>query len=410
MQAVRANALANGIPVGRGDRHAGGTVSPRGVGSSTATIKDIMNVHEIQSGLKALAKVYNIKTFETPYRTFEGNAITGGAIGGTASCNQAYRVYLNGGTHARERGSPDGVLYFISDLLWADRNNVGLTYGTKAYTAEDVKTAMSVGVVFIPNVNPDGVAYDQQTNSCWRKNRFTKSGDAGIGVDVNRNFDFLWDFPAKFAPSVASRVASTNPSAETYHGTAAFSEAESKSMKWVMDEFSRVRYFVDLHSYTGDVLHSWGSDENQSRFPNMNFLNSQYDGVRGITSDDPGSGNAYGEYVPEAEGLINVGAAERMAKAMTASTNRGYEAVPSANLYPTSGSSDDYAYSRHFANTTLNLIHGYTIEFGFGNAAANCPFYPSEQQHNNNMKEVGAAFMELLLAAKSYGLGPEPSC
>jgi murein tripeptide amidase MpaA len=85
-----------------------------------------------------------------------------------------------------------------------------------------VKTALTSGVVFVPLSNPDGVAYDQSSNSCWRKNRNPASSggsSSAIGVDLNRNFDFVWDFTKQFASGAQSSVASTSPSAETFHGT-----------------------------------------------------------------------------------------------------------------------------------------------------------------------------------------------
>ncbi|KAK7212148.1 hypothetical protein V2G26_019326 [Clonostachys chloroleuca] len=297
----------------------------------------------------------------------------------------------------------DNILYFVSDLLYANKNNVGLTYGSKTYTAAQVKTALSAGIVIVPNSNPDGTAYDQSSNSCWRKNRNPASGS--VGVDLNRNFDFLWDFKTLFASSVQSSVGSTTPSSETYHGTAAFSEPETKAIKWVFDTYSKIRWFVDLHSYTGDILYSWGSDDNQVNYPYMNFKNSSYNSVRGILSDTPGSGKGYGEYTPAAENTINQNAAKRIAAGLTGGGGATYNAIQASDLYPTSGASDDYAYSRHFADSSKNLVHGYTIEFGFGNSAASCPFYPTVSQYNSNMKAVGAGFMELLLAAVEYGLG-----
>lgn len=193
-------------------------------------------------------------------------------------------------------------------------------------------------------------------------------------------------------------------------GTAAFSEPETKNIKWVLDTFSKVRWFVDLHSYAGDVLYSWGSDTNQSRFPRMNFLNTTYNGVRGILSDTPGTGNAYGEYTPTNENTENIAAARRIGSAMSAAARRTYTVIPAADLYPTSGASDDYAYSRHFADTTKNLVHGYTIEFGFGNSGSSCPFYPTQAQHNANIQEIGAGFMETVLAAVDIGLGDSVVC
>ncbi|KAB8294102.1 hypothetical protein EYC80_009554 [Monilinia laxa] len=400
----------NGIAIGTGDRYNAGTIAPRGVGTQTTTVTTLMNVKEIASAIKGLASVYGIPTFDTPYKTYNGASITGGKVGGNGACNDAFRVYFNGGIHARERGSPDGLLYFIGDLLYAQKNGVGLKYGSKSYTNAQVKTALSTGIVFIPLSNPDGVAYDQSTNSCWRKNRNPKSGTGtNAGVDLNRNFDFLWDLK-KFAPSARNDVASADPASIVFHGTAPFSEPETQSVKWIMDTYSKVRWFVDLHAYAGDILYSWGSDTNQVSYPYMNFLNSSYDAVRGIVNDTPGSGSAYGEYTPNAEFTTNKAAATKMSAGMSAAAGRKYSAIPAAELYPTSGASDDYSYSRHFADPSKNLIHGYTIEFGFGNDDASCPFYPSQSQHNINLQEIGAAYMELLLAAVSLGLGDATTC
>lgn len=211
---------SNGIAIGTGDRYSGGTVAPRGVGSQTVTLTSLLNVNEIASGLKGLASIYGISTFTTPYTTYNGATISGGKVGGNGTCNNAYRVYLNSAIHARERGASDGLLFFIGDLLYANKNNVGLNFGSKSYTAAQVKTAMSTGIVFIPLSNPDGVAYDQSSNSCWRKNRNPASSGgsaSSIGVDLNRNFDFIWDL-SWWASSVRSEVASTSPSSEVFHG------------------------------------------------------------------------------------------------------------------------------------------------------------------------------------------------
>ncbi|KAH8901508.1 Zn-dependent exopeptidase [Thozetella sp. PMI_491] len=402
-----------GTPIGTGDRFSAGATAPRGLGTQSGTsFSTLLNVNEIKSGLQGLVNTYGITTFETPYKTYNGATILGGKVGGSGgNCTDAYRVFLNGNIHARERGSMDSVLYFISDLLYANKNGVGLTYGSKTYTNAQVKTALSAGIVFIPLSNPDGVAYDQSTNSCWRKNRNPASGTgSSAGVDLNRNFDFVWDFTTKFAKSAQGDVASTSPSSEVFHGTAAFSEPETKSIKWVFDTYSKVRWFVDLHSYAGDVLYSWGSDENQSKYSYMNFMNSSYNSVRGVLTDTPGSGTGYGEYTPAAELSTNQAAAQRIGAGLTAGGGRTYTVMPAAELYPTSGASDDYAYSRHFADTSKNLIHAYTVEFGFGNSAASCPFYPSATQYNSNLKATSAGFMELLLAAVDLGLGDATTC
>ncbi|RFU74454.1 carboxypeptidase a [Trichoderma arundinaceum] len=403
---------SNGTPIGTGDRFSGGATAPRGLGtqSSSTSFSTILNPKEISSGLQGLVNTYGIQTFNTPYKTAQGATIQGAKVGGTGgTCNDAYRVFINGNIHARERGSADSVLYFISDLLYANKNGLGLTYGSKSYTNAQVKTALAAGIVVIPLSNPDGVAYDQSTNSCWRKNRNPNSGQSP-GVDLNRNFDFVWDFRKWFASGAQSSVASTSPSSETYHGTSAFSEPETKSIKWVFDTYSKIRWFVDLHSYAGDVLYNWGSDENQSQYSYMNFLNGSYSSTRGIIDDTIAPGRGYGEYVSTADLNAKVTVANRLGSGLSGGGGRAYTVQQSAYLYPTSGASDDYAYSRHFADPSTNLVHSYTVEFGFGNNAASCPFYPTVSQFNSNLRATSAGFMELLLSATEVGLGDATTC
>ncbi|KAI0199755.1 zinc carboxypeptidase [Astrocystis sublimbata] len=396
----------SGKAVGKGDRFNGGSAFPRGIGSGNATdMGTILNVNEVSTGLQGLVNEYGIETFVTPYKTYEGRSIPGAKIGGSSKCNTKYHVYLNGAIHARERGSHDSILYFISDLLYAKKHGTGLTYGKKSYTNADVIEALSPGIVVTPLINPDGVNYDQTTNSCWRKNRNPASSNTrdadSVGIDLNRNFEFAWDLK-KWAPSVANDVASNSPSSEVYHGKAAFSEPETKSMKYILDTYTKVRWFIDLHSYAGDVLYSWGSDTDQSTQPYKNFLNSTYDSIRGITTDS--TTTKYGEYI-SSEDLNNIQTAgKRFGSAMTNSTGREYTVMQSAYLYPTSGASDDYAFSRHFADSTKNKVYSYTVEFGFGNNQASCPFYPTPAQYTSNLQETNAGFMEFLLAAVDIGL------
>ncbi|KXJ86465.1 hypothetical protein Micbo1qcDRAFT_219488 [Microdochium bolleyi] len=399
----------NGFPIGVGDRFDGGNIVPRGLGTLPADtdLKSILSVTEIGSAFKGLAKEYAFRTFNSPYKTYENATIYGGVVGGSKKCNSKPHVFLNGAIHARERGSSDNLIYFLSDVLYAQKHKTGVTWGSKSYTYNEVEKALSAGIVFIPLSNPDGVAYDQATNSCWRKNRNPASsgGDPeAIGVDLNRNFDILWDADKHFEPTVALDVSSADPSSQVFRGTSAFSEPETKSIKYVMDTFltSRKTWFIDIHSYTGDILYNWGLDSNQVDDPAMNFMNSTYDAVRGVIPDT--TGKEYKEYLPQSDLDDKIFAAERMADGIMASTGRNYTVMPSAFLYPTSGASDDYAYSRHFVNPNLSKIHSYTLEFGFGNEQASCPFYPNATEYHNHIKEISATFMEFALAAVDAGL------
>lgn len=167
-------------PIGTGDRFKSGTVAPVGLGiqAAGATISSIMNVAEINSAIQALAKTYGVSTLALPYKTFNGASSTLGYVG-AGSDKSKYHLYLSAGVHARERGGPDQLLYWISDLLSASKAGSGLTYGKKSYTNAQVKSVLEAGIVFFPAVNPDGIAYDQSSGSLWRKNRNTKSGSSG---------------------------------------------------------------------------------------------------------------------------------------------------------------------------------------------------------------------------------------
>lgn len=157
-------------------------------------------------------------------------------------------------------------------------------------------------------------------------------------------------------------------------------------------------------------MYSWGSDSAQIRKPYMNFQNSSYDSTRGLMPDDPSTGAVYGEYMPSEDWSDKVYAAMRSVNAMDNAVGRHYEAMSAAYLYPTSGASDDYAYARHFADPSKSKIHGYCLEFGFGNREASCAFYPTKAQYHQNMLETSSGFMEFLLSASEIGLGEEGKC
>ena len=202
--------------------------------------------------------------------------------------------------------------------------------------------ALNTGIVFFPLVNPDGVRYDQATDSLWRKNRNPANGDGtprSIGVDINRNYDFLWDFRSQFDPSVvnSSSLASDNPRLETYHGPAPFSEPETRNVKWILDQFPRLRWYMDIHSAAGDILYNWGDDDNQSVDPSMSFLDPRWDGRRGVVTIDD-----YREWISDRDGAAARGVARRVAGAMRAVGGRSFNPLQAVGLYPTSGASDDY--------------------------------------------------------------------
>jgi len=396
--------------IGVGDRFDGGNRAPRGLGSrdrgDDQDLGGIMNADEVDSAVQGLVNEYGIPTFSPPNNTYEGAGGHGGQIGGVNPDD--YHVYFTAGVHARERGGPDNLIYFIADLLYASKHGIGLAYGARSYTHADVLKALSAGIVFYPLVNPDGVRFDQQTDSLWRKNRNPASslpGDpASIGVDINRNYDFLWDFRTAFDAGVATNksLASDDPRQETFHGTAPFSEPESRNVAWVFDAFARIRWYMDIHSAAGDVLFSWGDEDDQSDAAKLdqNFLNPAWDRKRGVL-DGTGAASAdlYREWIDDTDhGNVAV-TARRVAGSMGAVATRTYRFAQSVGLYAVSGSSDDYAFSRFRVDPARNKVYGFTMEFGY---PAN--FYPTVAEFQSNVLDTGAGFMEFCLAAVDTGL------
>jgi carboxypeptidase T len=308
-------------------------------------------------------------------------------------------VCFTGGVHGREWGGPDILVYFGMRLLRAYRDRRAIRLGRKTFTVAQIRRIVeTIDVVVLPQVNPDGRHFSMERHPMWRKNRRPAPrgrGPKSVGVDLNRNFPFLWRFDRYFAPGTVQN--SFKPGDyETYVGPHEASEPETRNVIWLLDRFPNIRWFVDLHSYGETILHSWGSDDNQSRNPRMNFRNRAYDGKRGRLSDE-----VYREYIPTADEMAAVEMGRRMGAAIRLVRGRQYQVKQSVGLYPTSGSSDDYAYSRHLVDPTKGKIMTFTIEWGRSHAST--PFHPPYPEMRKVMRDVSSGLLELCLRMCSTG-------
>jgi murein tripeptide amidase MpaA len=307
----------------------------------------IMSTAEVESALVFFETTYPAlcHRVELPNKTIESRTCHALHMGLPNTPDHPAGLVI-GGVHAREWGGPDLVVNFAGDLLRAYSSGKGLQYGGQSFAAADIKQIFEqTTLIVFPCVNPDGVEYSHNTVALWRKNRNPVSSGGladRIGVDINRNYDFMWDYKRYFDPAAwATSLASDDPLIETFHGAAPFSEPETLNVKWLMDSYPNLNMFLDLHSYTGDVLYNWGDDDNQNTDPNLNFLNAAFDGKRGILN------SGYGEFIPHSDELVSVGVGNAVRDAMDAARGRSYEAKQGVGLYPTAGTSDDYAFSRH---------------------------------------------------------------
>jgi carboxypeptidase T len=293
-------------------------------------------------------------------------------------------VYLLGGLHAREWGSSDILVRFIDDLTQAYRTNHGLAYGGKSFTAAEIQSVVDgLNLYVFPQANPDGRQYSMTTEGMWRKNRRPDPNPGDMGVDLNRNFDWLWHYPTYFSPS-APVVSSTTKSSEIYIGPSQESEPETRNVMSLVNSHPDIRFFVDLHSFSQLILFGWGDDEMQSADPAKTFSNPAYDGQRGVSAD------AYSEFLGQPDRDLESLLGTRMRDAIVAAGGPAYSVEPSYALYPTSGSSCERMLGRWFLDKGKGKIHGYTIEWG-------TEFQPPWATMSQIVDQVCAALLDLCL-------------
>jgi murein tripeptide amidase MpaA len=358
-----------------------------------------LTVTEVESGLSALANTYPALTslVTLPNDTHEGRTCHALRIG-AGSAGTKDGILFIGGVHAREWGSCEICINFAADMLEAFTMGTGLVYGGKSFTANQVRAIVEGLHVFVfPLVNPDGRHHSQTVQASWRRNR--NPADSGgnpdcVGVDINRNYDWLWDFPNKFSPDAIVRVSkdpcelelSGEPGTGTYHGSSPFSEAETKNVRWLLDTYPSIRWLVDLHSHSELILHPWGDDQVQTTHPSMNFMNPAYDTARGEVND------AYREYIPAADLTAVTDVANRMRDTIQAVRGKNYTVQSGFELYATAGTGSDYVYSQHFADPGKFKVHGFTIEWG-------TEFQPPWDEMERIILDITAALIEFCLPA-----------
>lgn len=171
-------------------------------------------------------------------------------------------VFYNALIHAREPASMEWQVYFINWLL--------ANYGIDNDATEIINERE---LWFCLVNNPDGYEYNRQTNpnggGMWRKNR-----RSGGGVDLNRNWGYMWGYD--------NEGSSPYPSDETYRGPAAFSEPETQALRDFI--ISRdFKFIINAHSYGNWFLYPYGYMNIYT--PDQGIFSAIGDSVHALNSD-----------------------------------------------------------------------------------------------------------------------------
>lgn len=324
---------------------------------------------------------------------------------GSNNADEVDGVLLIFGQHAREWVPPEIGLNLMADLLDAYADDHSLSYGGMSYTAAQVKEIVdNINIFIVPCVNPDGRLWTQsggdEAHRLWRRNRNPDVSPTPScqGVDLNRNYDFAFDLD-KYFDTTGTEVlsyTSDNPcnSSQVYHGPDPFSEPESQNMRWLVDTFPRIRWFIDIHSYRSEIYYPWGDDQNQSTDAAMNWRNPAFDHQRG------GAGDAYREYISPEDLATHVMLANRIHEGIEPVRGRSYFVTQIFSLYPTSGSAAEWMWSRHLADPSKPRIESFSIEVA-GDTSDDILFYgfqPLVPLKDEIVSEVTSGLINFCLA------------
>ena len=154
-------------------------------------------------------------------------------------------VLYTGLHHAREPMSYMNLFYYMN---WLVEN-----YGTDQM-ANDILDNRELW--FIPAINVDGLLYNQQIapngGGMQRKNGRETCNGGVDGVDLNRNYSFMW--------GLDNQGSSPDGCDETYRGNGPFSEPETAAIEAFVAEHDFPVAF-NYHSYSNLLLHPFGYTE-----------------------------------------------------------------------------------------------------------------------------------------------------
>lgn len=325
---------------------------------------------------------------------------------GSSAASAADGALFIFGQHAREWVPPEIGLNLMADLIDAYAGDHALTYGGKSYTAAQVREIVdNLNIFIVPCVNADGRFFTQSAGDVfhrmWRRNRNTSyhASSSCQGVDLNRNYDFTFDLNKYFDTSGTDVLTFTsdNPcnSSQVYHGPGPFSEPETRNIRWLLDTYPRIHWFIDIHGFRSEIYHPWGNDENQNTDAAMSWRNPIFDHQRGDVGD------AYKEYISAGDLATHVLLANRLREGIQPVRGSSYVVTQTFTLYPVSGSATDWVWSRHLTDSSKSRVEAFSIEVA--GAPSDDPmfngFQPLIPHKDEIVREVTSGLINFCLAA-----------
>ncbi|HTL11868.1 MAG TPA: M14 family metallopeptidase [Bdellovibrionota bacterium] len=201
------------------------------------------NYAEVQQALNAMVTANaDVAKIESIGKSLEGRDLlaihinTDPADLASGKSQKPGMIYM-GAHHAREHLSVEMPL-MLADHLLKNRHDNQIS-------------ALLEGrdIWIIPMVNPDGCEYDVSTGSykMWRKNR-RNNGDGTMGVDLNRNYGFMW----------GSGGSSNDGSSDVFMGPKPFSEPETQAIRDFVTSHRNATTLLTFHTFSELILYPWG--------------------------------------------------------------------------------------------------------------------------------------------------------
>jgi carboxypeptidase T len=229
-------------------------------------------------------------------------------------------VLFEGLHHAREHLAGEQGVHLVHLLV--DNFKAPTPLGQRV-----TRLVKSREIFIVPMMNPDGAEYDISSGidfQGWRRNRQPIPGSDEIGVDLNRNWGYMWG---------CCGGSSGTPGATTYRGPSAWFAPEVRALRdfvlgRVVNGRQQIREAVSWHTFNEQIMWPYGY--------------TRADLPRTMTAEDLAAFRAIGTSM---------------------ASRNGYTAQQLSDLYLIDGSTTDWLYGSQ-------RIFAFTIEM-----------YPTDQSH-----------------------------